>query len=95
MNILPGTSGWSFKEWKGAFYPEGTKDDGMLGYYSSRFPSVEVNNTFYRMPKESVMLGWAEQTPPAFRFAVKASQRITHHARLVDAADSVDRKSVV
>src|SRR5262249_24984318 len=81
---------WSFKEWKGAFYPDGTKDDAMLAYYSSRFPSVEVNNTFYRMPKESVMLGWAEQTPPPFRFAVKASQRITHHARLVDAADSVE-----
>lgn len=90
MKFLPGTSGWSFKEWKGAFYPEGTKDDAMLAHYSSRFPSVEVNNTFYRMPKESVLLGWAEQTPADFRFAVKASQRITHHARLVDAADNVE-----
>ncbi len=90
MKLYPGTSGWSFKEWKGVFYPDGTKDDGMLAYYASRFPTVEVNNTFYRMPKEQVLLDWAAQVPEEFRFAVKASQRITHHARLVDAADNVE-----
>ncbi len=90
MRILAGTSGWSFKEWKGSFYPKGLPDDGMLAHYASRFPTVEVNNTFYRMPKEQVMLGWAEQVPPSFRFAVKASQRITHKNRLVDSASDLE-----
>jgi uncharacterized protein YecE (DUF72 family) len=82
MRILAGTSGWSFKEWKGTFYPPDLPDDGMLGYFSSRFPTVEINNTFYRMPKEKVLLDWAAQVPGNFRFAVKASQRITHKGRL-------------
>jgi uncharacterized protein YecE (DUF72 family) len=90
MRILAGTSGWSFKEWKGSFYPKGHPDDGMLSYYASRFPTVEVNNTFYRMPKEKTMLEWAEQVPPSFRFAIKASQRITHRARLKDVANDVE-----
>ena len=62
----------------------------MLGYYAGRFPTVEINNTFYRMPKESVLLDWASKVPPSFRFAIKASQRITHHGRLKDVADSVE-----
>ena len=62
----------------------------MLGYYSSRFPTVEVNNTFYRMPKEKTMLEWAEQVPPSFRFGIKASQRITHNKRLNDVANDVE-----
>ena len=82
MRLLAGTSGYAFKEWKGSFYPEGLKDDGMLGYYATRFPTVEINNTFYRLPKESVLEGWAAQVPDTFTFAVKASQRITHFARL-------------
>ena len=90
MRILAGTSGWSFKEWKGSFYPAGQPDDGMLAYYASRFPTVEVNNTFYRMPKEKTMLEWAEQVPASFRFAIKASQRITHKSRLVDVASDVE-----
>ncbi|HWA56215.1 MAG TPA: DUF72 domain-containing protein [Gemmatimonadales bacterium] len=90
MRILAGTSGWSFKEWKGSFYPKGLPDDQMLGYYASRFPTVEVNNTFYRMPKEKTMLEWAEAVPPSFRFAIKASQRITHKARLVDVGSDVE-----
>jgi uncharacterized protein YecE (DUF72 family) len=90
MRLLAGTSGYAFKEWKGAFYPKDLPDDGMLAHYASRLPTVEINNTFYRMPRETVVLGWANQVPPAFRFAVKASQRITHHARLsADSADSV------
>jgi uncharacterized protein YecE (DUF72 family) len=82
VKVLAGTSGYAFKEWKGAFYPKELKDDGMLGYYASKFPAVEINNTFYRLPKEKVLLDWAAQVPETFTFALKASQRITHHARL-------------
>ena len=82
MKILAGTSGFAFKEWKGPFYPADLKDDGMLAYYASRFPTVEINNTFYQMPKEKVLLAWAEQVPAQFSFAIKASRRITHFARL-------------
>jgi len=82
VKLLAGTSGYSFKEWKGKFYPPELKDDGMLGYYASKFPTVEINNTFYRLPKESVLRDWAAQVPEQFTFAVKASQRITHYARL-------------
>ena len=90
MKILAGTSGWSFKEWKGTFYPKDLPDAGMLGYYSSKFPSVEVNNTFYRMPKEKVLLEWAAQVPESFRFAVKASMRITHKGRLLNVESEVE-----
>ena len=89
MRILSGTSGWSFKEWKGSFYPADLPADRYLAYYAERFGTVEVNNTFYRMPKESVLLKWAAQVPPQFRFAVKASQRITHYSRLKDVADNL------
>jgi uncharacterized protein YecE (DUF72 family) len=82
MKILAGTSGYAFKEWKGPFYPEKCPDDAMLGFYATRFPAVEINNTFYRLPKEHVLLEWASQVPEDFTFALKASQRITHHARL-------------
>jgi uncharacterized protein YecE (DUF72 family) len=90
MPILAGTSGWSFKEWKGTFYPKGLPDDGMLSYYAGKFPTVEINNTFYRMPKETVLLDWASKVPPSFRFAIKASQRITHHGRLKEVASEVE-----
>jgi uncharacterized protein YecE (DUF72 family) len=90
MRVLAGTSGWSFKEWKGSFYPKGLPDDGMLGYYAGKFPAVEINNTFYRMPKETVLLDWASKVPPTFRFAIKASQRITHYGRLKDVAGEVE-----
>ncbi len=91
MKLLAGTSGYAFKEWKGAFYPEDMKTDGMLGFYASRFPAVEINNTFYRLPKENVLRDWAEQVPETFTFAIKASQRITHYARLKEeCADTVD-----
>jgi len=89
MNILVGTSGWSYKEWKGAFYPADLSAEDMLRYYGARLPAVEVNNSFYRIPKESVLLEWAEQTPPEFRFVLKASRRITHINRLVDQDDSL------
>ncbi|HKV50990.1 MAG TPA: DUF72 domain-containing protein [Gemmatimonadaceae bacterium] len=82
MKLIAGTSGYAFKEWKGSFYPEEVKDDGMLAYYAGKFPSVEINNTFYRLPKEHVLRDWAAQVPDTFTFAIKASQRITHYARL-------------
>ena len=80
--ILAGASGYSFKEWKGGFYPATMKPEEMLPYYSERLPTVEINNTFYRMPKTEVLEGWAKATPKAFRFAIKASRRITHMARI-------------
>ena len=82
MKLLAGTSGYSFKEWKGVFYPEDIKADAMLGFYATKFPTIEINNTFYRLPKEHVLEEWASQVPDGFSFAIKASQRITHHTRL-------------
>jgi uncharacterized protein YecE (DUF72 family) len=82
MKLFAGASGYSFKEWKGTFYPDKTKPEEMLAFYSQRLPTVEINNTFYRMPKTSVLEGWAATAPTGFRFAVKASRRITHMARL-------------
>ena len=82
MTVRVGTSGFAFKEWKGPFYPKDLKDDAMLGFYSGRYPTVEINNTFYRLPKEHVLLGWASQVPDQFTFSLKASQRITHYGRL-------------
>jgi uncharacterized protein YecE (DUF72 family) len=91
VKIRAGTSGFAFKEWKGVFYPEGTKDAAMLAYYATRFPTVEINNTFYRLPKESVLADWASQVPEGFTFTIKASQRITHFARLKpESAELVD-----
>jgi uncharacterized protein YecE (DUF72 family) len=90
MKLLAGASGYSFKEWKGSFYPPDMKPQGMLGFYSARLPTVEINNTFYRMPKTEMLAHWAEITPAVFRFAIKASRRITHFAHIKpEAADSV------
>jgi uncharacterized protein YecE (DUF72 family) len=82
MRVLAGTSGFAFKEWKGPFYPEKLKDAEMLGFYSGQFPVVEINNTFYQLPKEKTLLDWAAKVPESFQFAIKASQRITHFTRL-------------
>jgi uncharacterized protein YecE (DUF72 family) len=90
VRVRVGTSGFSYKEWKGSFYPEDLPASEMLRYYAQRLPSVEINNTFYRMPRASMLAQWAEQVPDGFRFALKASQRITHHRRLREASDSVD-----
>ena len=89
MRVFPGTSGFSYKAWKGSFYPEDLPDSEMLRFYSSRLPAVEINNTFYRMPRASLLESWAEQVPDGFSFALKASQQITHRKRLKDAADAV------
>jgi uncharacterized protein YecE (DUF72 family) len=77
-----GTSGYNYPEWKGTFYPADLPVARMLGFYSERFSVVEINATFYRMPTEKTLGGWAAATPPGFRFALKAPQRITHFARL-------------
>jgi uncharacterized protein YecE (DUF72 family) len=89
MHVLTGTSGYSYKEWKGRFYPEKMKEAEMLAFYAGRFPTVEINNTFYRMPAPDLLRKWAEQTPEAFTFVLKAPQRITHHRRLVDVSGDV------
>jgi uncharacterized protein YecE (DUF72 family) len=91
VRLLAGTSGYAFKEWKGAFYPPDLADNGWLGYYAGKFPTVEINNTFYRLPKQDVLRDWASQVPAPFTFAIKASMRITHHARLKpECADTLD-----
>lgn len=82
MRLLAGASGYAYKEWKGSFYPQNLKAEDMLGYYAARLPTVEINNTFYRMPKREVLAGWASAAPEGFRFAIKASRRITHISRL-------------
>jgi len=82
MRVLCGTSGYDYEPWRGRFYPEDLPKSKMLPYYASRFPAVEINYSFRRKPTEQLARGWAAQVPEAFRFALKAWQRITHHARL-------------
>ena len=89
MKLLAGTSGYSFKEWKGTFYPAELKSDQLLGFYATKFPTLEINNTFYRLPKEHVLLEWASQVPEQFTFSLKASQRITHYTRLKAESESI------
>jgi uncharacterized protein YecE (DUF72 family) len=85
--IHVGTSGYSYPEWRGSFYPERFPAAEMLPYYAERFGTVELNNTFYRMPTAKTIAGWDRDTPPGFIFALKASRRITHDARLRDVAE--------
>lgn len=82
VELYTGTSGFSYDAWKGRFYPEGLPAKRRLAFYAERLSAVEINNTFYRMPRRSVVEGWAAEVPEGFRFAVKASQRITHKKRL-------------
>lgn len=82
IQVYTGTSGWAYKSWRGEFYPPGLQPEGFLRHYASQLGAVEVNNTFYRMPKKSVLHGWSEQTPLSFRFCLKVSRRITHFGRL-------------
>ena len=84
--LYVGTSGYSYKEWKGRFYPAQLPAKDMLQYYASHFQAVELNNTFYRLPQPSMVDNWKAQVPNNFRFSVKASQGITHFRRLKDAA---------
>ena len=87
--ILVGTSGYNYPEWKGSFYPADLPTTKMLPFYASKFPTVEINYTFYRMPTPKLIAGWRAQVPPEFRFTLKAPKRITHDRRL-RAADVVD-----
>ena len=89
MRLLAGTSGYSYKEWLGRFYPEKLPANEMLRYYGERFTTVEINNTFYRMPAESMLVQWSEQVPDHFVFTLKAPRRITHDNRLRDAESQV------
>jgi uncharacterized protein YecE (DUF72 family) len=85
--IATGTSGFNYPEWEGRFYPERLPAGEMLAYYAARFPTVEINYTFYRMPTEPLLAGWAAQVPEHFTFTLKAPRRITHDRRLKDVAD--------
>lgn len=89
MRVLIGTSGYSYKEWKGPFYPEDLPAARFLGFYAAAFETVEINNTFYRMPTPKLIDGWASEVPEHFTFALKAPQRITHSAKLKGAEDAV------
>jgi uncharacterized protein YecE (DUF72 family) len=89
VQILAGTSGYSYPPWKGHFYPEKLPAAKMLGYYATRLPTVEINNTFYRMPKRELFERWVNEVPGTFRFAVKAPKRITHDKRLLDCEDAL------
>jgi uncharacterized protein YecE (DUF72 family) len=89
--ILVGTSGYNYPEWKGSFYPPDLPATKFLPYYAGKFPTVEINYTFYRMPTPKLIAGWRAQVPPEFRFTLKAPKRITHDRRLraADVAESV------
>ncbi|MEO6260310.1 MAG: DUF72 domain-containing protein [Thermoanaerobaculia bacterium] len=91
MKVSVGTSGYSYKEWKGTFYPEDLSAAKMLPYYAERFDTVEINNSFYRMPDEKTVEKWGAQVPDGFRFSIKAPQRITHQKKLVAASEDVAR----
>src|SRR4051812_24722524 len=84
-----GCSGWVYKDWTGPFYPQGTKDRERLEYYATRFDTAEINASFYRLPSEAMVEGWARRAPPGFTFAWKVSRFITHNKKLNDCADSV------
>ncbi len=87
--VLVGTSGYNYPEWRGTFYPEKLRTDRMLPFYAERFPTVEINYTFYRLPNEKLLAGWSAATPQQFWFTLKAPRRITHDARLQRCADLV------
>jgi uncharacterized protein YecE (DUF72 family) len=99
MQLLAGTTGYSYKEWVGHFYPEKTPASGMLHYYAERFPTVEINNTFYRMPAEALLQRWAQDVPGSFTFTLKVPRRITHIKRLkgveADVAELLRRAAVL
>jgi uncharacterized protein YecE (DUF72 family) len=87
--IRIGTSGFSYKEWCGSFYPEKIAGPKMLAFYAQHFPTVEINYTFRAMPRRQMLEKWCGETADTFRFSLKAPERITHHARLRDVQDQV------
>jgi uncharacterized protein YecE (DUF72 family) len=91
VRVLVGTSGYSYAPWKGSFYPEKLPAAKMLAYYATQLPTVEINNTFYRMPAAEMLQRWGAETPESFSFVLKSPKRITHEKRLLDAGDTVKR----
>ena len=87
MDLYVGASGYSYKEWKGTFYPKSLPVQQMLRFYGERFRTVEINSTFYGLPRASVLEGWAEAVPADFKFVLKAPKQITHVQGLKDAGD--------
>jgi uncharacterized protein YecE (DUF72 family) len=87
MRVRVGTSGYQYAFWRGHFYSAGCKEAAMLGEFGGKLSTVEINNTFYRMPKPEVVARWASQVPDDFRFAIKATRRITHIKRLKEVAE--------
>jgi uncharacterized protein YecE (DUF72 family) len=86
-----GCSGWNYADWRGVLYPKGLPPSRWLARYAELFDTVEINNTFYRLPKREAVQGWVEQSPPGFVFAVKASRYLTHVKRLTDMEQGVQR----
>src|SRR5688572_27384113 len=91
MRVAAGTSGFSYKEWQGTFYPPKLPASRMLEFYAERLPAVELNNTFYRMPAEAMMQGWEKRTPDEFRFVLKAPRQMTHIRKLSDCEEPLAR----
>jgi uncharacterized protein YecE (DUF72 family) len=91
MKVLTGTSGFSYPAWRGSFYPDKLPSAKMLAFYAGRLGAVEINNTFYRMPRPPLLERWAAETPPSFRFALKSPRQITHMRRLVNVGEMVAR----
>jgi uncharacterized protein YecE (DUF72 family) len=89
VRMIVGTSGYSYKEWKGNFYPDDLPAAKMLPFYAQHFGAVEINNTFYRMPEAKTLAKWRGEVPDGFTFVLKAPQRITHQKKLVAASDDV------
>lgn len=89
MRLLAGTSGFAYREWKGSFYPRDLPASRMLTWYAERLPAVEINNTFYRIPRQHLLATWRDAVPPGFAFVLKASQSITHFRRLANATEPV------
>src|SRR4051812_34338330 len=89
MKVTTGTSGFSYPAWRGSFYPDKLPAAKMLAFYAGKLGAVEINNTFFRMPRPEVLARWAAETPPTFRFAVKSPRSITHMRRLAGATDAV------
>ena len=87
MRVHIGTSGYNYPEWRGTFYPEKLTASKMFGYYAERFPTVEINYTFYRMPTPKTTAAWLAQAPAGFTYALKAPRQITHIKRLKDCGD--------
>jgi uncharacterized protein YecE (DUF72 family) len=86
-----GTSGWQYEHWRGPFYPEDLPRDAFLSHYAERFRTVEINNSFYQLPKKKTLLHWRKQVPTGFIFSFKASRYITHMKKLKDPKASLSK----